>query len=107
VCMDTCHLYASGYDLTSPSSVEDTLSKFDDTVGLQSLKLIHLNDSKGGLGCHLDRHENIGKGHIGSAGFKAFLHNDKVRHLPMILETPIAEDGDWGKDLAVVRRLFR
>ncbi len=107
VCLDTCHLYAAGYDLTSPSSVEDTLSKFDETVGLQALKLIHLNDSKGGLGCHLDRHENIGKGQIGSAGFRAFLHNEKVRHLPMILETPVAEDGDWGKDLVVVRKLFK
>ena len=107
VCLDTCHAYASGYDLTSPSSVEDTLAKFDEAVGLRALKLIHLNDSKGGLGCHLDRHENIGKGHIGSAGFKAFLHNEKVRHLPMILETPITEEGGWGKDLAVVRKLFK
>ena len=102
-----CHAYAAGYDLTSPSSVEDTLSKFDETVGLQALKLIHLNDSKGGLGCHLDRHENIGKGQIGTAGIRAFLHNEKVRHLPMILETPVAEDGDWGKDLVVVRKLFK
>ena len=107
VCLDSCHAYASGYDLTSVNSVEDTLSKFDQTVGIGFLKLVHLNDSKGGLGCHLDRHENIGKGFIGSAGFKAFLHNSRVRHLPMILETPVREEGDWGKEMAVVRKLFR
>ena len=107
ICLDLCHLYAAGYDLTTVDAVEETLSKFDSSVGLKALKLIHLNDSKKGLGCHVDRHENIGKGYIGSAGFRAFLHNPKVRHLPMVLETPVAEDGDWGKDLAVVRKLFK
>jgi len=104
--LDVCHAYAAGYDLGSVKAVEDTLSRFDDAVGLGRLRLIHLNDSKGGLGCHLDRHENIGKGYIGTAGFKAFLHNDKVRHLPMILETPVRDEKDWGRDLAVVRKLF-
>ena len=85
VCGDTCHLYAAGYDLSSESAVEDTFRRFDDAVGIDRLRLIHLNDSKGGLGCHLDRHENIGKGYIGTAGFKAILHNERVRHLPMIL----------------------
>jgi deoxyribonuclease-4 len=106
VCFDTCHGYAFGYDLSSAGAVEDTLDKFDDAVGLERLRIIHLNDSKGGLGCHLDRHENIGKGYIGNAGFKAFLHDRRVRHLPMILETPVRDVKDWGKDLAVVRKLF-
>jgi deoxyribonuclease-4 len=106
VCLDSCHSYAAGYDLGSVNAVEDTHSRFDSTVGHGTLRLIHLNDSKGGLGCHLDRHENIGKGYIGAKGFKAFLRNPRVRRLPMILETPIAADGDWGKDMAVVRRFF-
>lgn len=107
VCFDTCHGYAAGYDLTTEAAVEDTLSKLEAAVGPGKLRLIHLNDSKGGLGCHLDRHENIGKGYIGRAGFTAFLHNLRVRHLPMILETPIREGGDWGKDMAIVRKLYR
>ncbi|HVP24090.1 MAG TPA: deoxyribonuclease IV [Conexivisphaerales archaeon] len=106
VCLDTCHMYASGYDVGSPGAVEDTFSKFDDVIGLERLKLVHLNDSKGGIGCHLDRHENIGKGYIGKAGFRAILHNEKVRRLPMIIETPVRDESDWGRDLAVVRKLY-
>jgi len=106
ICVDTCHLYAGGYDLTSANAVDDMLNRFDESVGIGRLKLIHLNDSKGGLGCHLDRHENIGRGYIGTGGFKAILHDQRVRHLPMILETPVRDVRDWGKDLAVVRKLY-
>jgi deoxyribonuclease-4 len=106
VCLDTCHAYAAGYDLSSEAAVKETLEKFELSVDLKRFLLVHLNDSKGGLGCHLDRHENIGRGYIGRRGFRAFLHDICVRNLPMILETPIEREEDWAKDMSVVRKLY-
>jgi len=106
VCLDTCHAYAAGYDLSSEAAVKETLEKFELSVDLKRFLLVHLNDSKGGLGCHLDRHENIGRGYIGRRGFRAFLHDIRVRNLPMILETPIEREEDWAKDMSVVRKLY-
>ncbi len=89
VCFDTAHVFAAGYDIRSEKGLDETLKHFDETIGLHKLKVIHLNDSKGALGSHIDRHEHIGLGHIGDAGFKNILHNKIFRKLPMILETPI------------------
>jgi len=105
VCMDTCHCYAAGQDLHTEKSVAATMAKFDDIIGLDRLKLIHLNDSKGGLGSGLDRHEHIGLGYIGREGFKAILHHPAIRELPMILETPEDERRDAAGNLAIVRKL--
>lgn len=91
VCVDTCHLFASGYDLRKESDVDKTLEKFDSVVGLKNLKFIHLNDSKGHLGSNLDRHEHIGLGMIGQEGLAAFLNQHSIRDLPVIMETPIDE----------------
>jgi deoxyribonuclease-4 len=89
ICLDTCHLFASGYDVRSCDNVEDTLETFDDVVGLRELKVVHLNDSKGKLGSNLDRHQHIGLGEIGLEGIAAFLNHAKIRNLPFIMETPI------------------
>jgi deoxyribonuclease IV len=105
VCLDTCHCYAAGQDLHTEKSVDATLAKFDETIGLGRLKLVHLNDSKGGLGSGLDRHEHIGLGYIGEKGFKALLHHDAIRGLPMILETPEDERRDAKGNLSLVRKL--
>ncbi len=105
VCFDTCHAYAAGYDLRTPKAVEETLAKFDSVVGFELLKVVHLNDSKGSVGSGLDRHEHIGKGYIGNKGFHAFLHHDKIRELPLILETPIEEEGDELIDMKRIRAL--
>jgi deoxyribonuclease IV len=91
ICMDTCHLFASGYDLRTKADVDKTLEKFDNIVGLKELKFIHLNDSKGPLGSNLDRHEHIGLGQIGTEGLVAFLNQRAIRALPVIMETPIDE----------------
>jgi deoxyribonuclease-4 len=91
ICMDTCHLFASGYDLRTKADVDETLEKFDNIVGLKELKFIHLNDSKGPLGSNLDRHEHIGLGQIGTEGLAAFLNQRAIRVLPVIMETPIDE----------------
>ena len=73
VCLDTCHLHAAGYDLRTSLALEATLDQFQDYIGLEKLMLIHLNDCKGALGAHLDRHEHIGLGQIGEEGFRAIL----------------------------------
>ncbi len=88
VCFDTCHAYAAGYDIVSRGAVKHTLQRFDETIGLEELKLVHLNDSKGGLGSKLDRHEHIGMGKIGEKGFRNILKS-RLGQLPLILETPI------------------
>ena len=106
VCFDTCHAYAAGYDLASPKAVENTLKLFDEIIGIKRLKLVHLNDSKGGLGSRLDRHEFIGKGFIGKRGFKAIVNHPKLKKLPMILETPVSNYKEYAKDLEVIRKLI-
>ena len=90
VCFDTAHAYAAGYDLRTRRAVEETIHKLDRIIGFERLKLVHLNDSRGGLGSHIDRHEHIGLGNIGEDGFRAILKS-KLSRLPLILETPIDE----------------
>ncbi|HEX7031466.1 MAG TPA: deoxyribonuclease IV [Nitrososphaera sp.] len=102
VCLDTCHLFASGYDLRKKSDVDKTLEKFDTVVGLRNLKFIHLNDSKGALGSNLDRHEHIGLGMIGEEGLSAFLNHRAIRDLPVIMETPIDEKRGDKQNLKIV-----
>lgn len=90
-CFDTCHGFAAGYELRTEASLNATLEHFDAVLGLSDLKLLHLNDAKGALNSRLDRHEHIGLGHIGEDGFRVILHDDRLRALPMILETPVDE----------------
>ena len=91
ICIDTCHAFAAGYDLRNEKNVKDVFEKFDSEIGLKHIKLIHLNDSKGELGCHLDRHEHIGLGHIGEAGLSQVVKLANKNKIPIILETPIDE----------------
>lgn len=90
VCFDTCHAFASGYNLRTPHAVSAVVSEFDKVVGLQYLKVSHVNDSKGEIGDNKDRHEHIGKGKIGAEGIAAFINHPRLRELDMILETPAA-----------------
>jgi deoxyribonuclease-4 len=105
VCFDTCHAFGAGYDLRDAESVERTVAELKQTVGLESLKVVHANDSSGELGSRRDRHEHIGMGHIGEQGFRAILHNDVFRRLPLILETPIDKRGTDVTDLRKLREL--
>jgi deoxyribonuclease-4 len=105
VCFDTCHAFGAGYDLRDAESVERTVSELKQTVGLGSLKVVHANDSSGELASRRDRHEHIGMGHIGEQGFRAILHNDVFRRLPLILETPIDKRGTDVTDLRKLREL--
>ncbi len=107
VCMDTCHCYAAGMDLHTQKSVDATLTKFNDVIGFEKMKVVHLNDSKFGLGSGRDRHEHVGMGYIGREGFKAILHHEAIRELPMIVETDQDELGDHQGDLRMVRKLAK
>jgi deoxyribonuclease-4 len=105
ICFDTAHAYAAGYDLSSPRGVEETFSRFDSVLGTDLLKVIHLNDSKVGLGSGRDLHEHIGMGYIGEKGFKALFKQEQVRNLPFIMETPIDDRRDAAGDLRKARDL--
>ena len=104
MCFDTCHAFAAGYDLVSRRAVEYVLQRLDETIGFKEVKLVHLNDSKGGLGCRIDRHEHIGMGRIGEGGFRNILKS-RLRQLPLILETPIDKRRSDLENLKKVREL--
>lgn len=89
ICFDTCHTFSAGYDLRTDKAVKDTMEKFDEVVGLEHLKILHLNDSKGTLGSNIDRHYHIGLGSIGEKGLSAVIKFMNKKKIPMILETPI------------------
>ena len=99
VCLDTCHAYAAGYALAPRDQFEDTLQRFDQTVGLKNLKALHLNDSQKPLGSRVDRHAHIGCGQMGEQPFRWIVHCDQLRHLPMYIETEKGTDEETGEDL--------
>ena len=108
VCLDTCHVFAAGYPLAPESDYQSTIDQFDRIVGLKRLKLFHLNDSKKPLGSRVDRHEAIGKGHLGLEPFRLIVNDPRFVKLPMILETPKESDDNDDMDninLAVLRSL--
>ena len=92
VCLDTAHVFAAGYDISSESSLRKTLSEFDRAIGSDRLAAIHLNDSKTGCGSRVDRHEHIGKGRIGLDAFRFITRNRRFRKIPKVLETPKGKD---------------
>lgn len=107
VCIDTCHLFASGYDLRTKQDVNIIVEKIKAIVGLNELRIIHLNDSKGGLGSNLDRHEHIGLGSIGVEGITAFLNHQAIQALPIIMETPIDATRGDEQNLQVVLDMIK
>ncbi|XP_073405600.1 probable endonuclease 4 isoform X2 [Dendrobates tinctorius] len=92
VCLDTCHAFAAGHNLSEKNGLQHMLDEFEKIVGLCYLKAVHLNDSKGEVGCRLDRHENIGRGHIGVEGFRKVMNEPRFNEIPMILETPASPE---------------
>lgn len=105
-CLDTAHLWAAGHDLREPSGVDAALRSFDRTVGLQNLRMVHLNDSRAALGSAMDRHEHIGAGSIGPAGIRAVLQHPALGSVPMFLETPGMDIGYDAVNMDRVRRLL-
>lgn len=108
VCLDTCHVFAAGYPLAPECEYEQTMREFDRLIGIKRLKLFHLNDSKKPLGSRIDRHEHVGKGHLGLEPFRLIVNDARFAKTPMILETP--KEGEKGEamdpvNLGVLRRL--
>jgi len=94
VCIDTCHAFVAGYDLRTAEKVKETFKEFDTHVGIENLKILHLNDARGELGCNLDRHYHLGLGGIGEEGIKSVVKFANKKKIPIILETPIDDDRD-------------
>ncbi len=99
VCIDTCHTYAAGYDISTPDGYARTFDEFDRVVGLRRIKAFHLNDSKKGLGCRVDRHEHIGQGALGLEAFRCLMNDARFAGVPMVLETPKGDDDEPVEDV--------
>lgn len=107
VCVDTCHIFAAGYDLRGEDAYQATISELDHHVGLERVKFFHLNDSKKELGCRVDRHEHIGRGMIGVEGFRNLVNDPRFTSLPMTLETPKGDDlAEDRENIAILRSLI-
>ena len=102
VCIDTCHIFAAGYDLRTAEACDSTLKEFDRVVGLKSLYAFHMNDSIKGLGSRVDRHAPLGKGMIGLDCFRFLMADPRTRSLPKYLETP---EGPalWEQEIRLLR----
>jgi len=105
VCLDTCHAFAAGYDLRTEKTAALTLEKFEKAIGFEHLKIVHLNDSRGEIGCNIDRHEHIGLGQIGEIGLAHFIKFANSKEIPIILETPIDERRDDLGNMKKVKEL--
>ena len=104
-CIDTCHCLASGYDVSTAAGLKKTVALMNQILGLDHIKVIHANDSKAPLNSHIDRHEHIGKGHIGLEGFRRVVRHPRLRTKVFIIETPYEEEGDDVRNIATLKRL--
>ncbi|XP_033629932.1 probable endonuclease 4 isoform X1 [Asterias rubens] len=105
VCLDTCHAFAAGFDLSSESGYQDMMEDFERIVGLKYLVAVHLNDSKGSVGSHLDRHEKIGQGHIGIQAFRRLINDPRFDNIPLILETPVENGSEYAEEIELLYSL--
>lgn len=105
-CLDTCHCFANGaYNVATAEGLEHTVEQIENILGLDHVNVIHTNDSKGGLASRLDRHQNIGEGHIGAEAFRRILQHPKLRDKAFILETPVDNPGDDKKNVDTLKEL--
>jgi len=109
ICVDTCHIFAAGYEIRSQKAYEETMRQLHSLIGLDHVTCVHLNDSRRELGSRVDRHAHIGQGQIGLEGFRLLINDPRLQHIPMILETPKGEDPVAAdrRNLAILRRLVR
>ncbi|MDH3611544.1 MAG: deoxyribonuclease IV [Nitrosopumilus sp.] len=103
VCFDTCHAFVSGYDLRTEKNVKETFKDFDKHVGMENLKILHLNDAKGEIGCNLDRHYHIGLGNIGNEGMSSVVKIITKKKIPIVLETPIDDTRDDFENVRIAK----
>lgn len=107
ICLDTCHMFAAGYDLRTGAGIDAMLEEVGRTVGLDRVRAVHLNDSKAPLGSGRDRHELLGRGHLGEEGLREIVCHPFIRELPLIIETPVADYPDYAGEIGKVRTLAR
>lgn len=105
VCIDTCHSFAAGYDLKTPEGYEKTMTEFDRIVGFQYLRGVHLNDSKSKLAGHLDRHNSIGAGELGTGSFEMLMNDPRFDNIPMVLET--IDETLWPQEIRELYAMIR
>ena len=103
VCLDTCHAFVAGYDLRTKDKVKETFKEFDKHVGIENLKILHLNDARGDIGCNLDRHYHLGLGGIGEEGITSVVKFANKKKIPIILETPIDDDRDDFENVKIAK----
>ncbi|MEK0330533.1 MAG: deoxyribonuclease IV [Nitrosopumilus sp.] len=103
ICFDTCHAFVSGYDLRTVEKVKETFDEFEKYVGIKNLKILHLNDARGEIGCNLDRHYHLGLGGIGEKGIAAVVKFANKKKIPIILETPIDDDRDDFENIKIAK----
>lgn len=107
VCLDTCHIFAAGYELRTPQAYERTMERFAEVIGFEKLGLVHLNDSKNPFGSRKDRHEHIGQGEMGVQPFRLLLRDARFSRVPMVIETPKDKAGTWDfMNLNILRLLM-
>ena len=103
VCLDTCHAFVAGYDLRTVDKVKETFKEFDKHIGIKNLKILHLNDARGEMGCNLDRHYHLGLGGIGEEGITSVVKFANKKKIPIILETPIDDDRDDFENVKIAK----
>jgi len=106
ICLDTCHVFAAGYDISTKQGYDSLWKDFQRDIGLSHLKVIHMNDSKRECGSQVDRHEEIGKGEIGLAGFRLLMNDERLISVPKILETPKADLEDDARNMRTLKSLI-
>jgi len=104
-CLDTCHLLAAGFDITTPAGLRSTIRQADEVLGMDHVHVFHANDSKTALGSRVDRHAKIGQGFIGSEPFRRLLAHPKLRRKAFISETPVEQEDDDRRNMATLRSL--
>ncbi len=105
VCLDTCHAHAAGYELREKEGFQDMIQEIEEDLGLEKVKVLHLNDSKNEKGSEKDNHQHIGEGNIGEKGFKNLVNSEKFEQLPMVLETPVTDEKGYSENLAKIKKL--
>lgn len=106
ICFDTCHVFAAGYDFSTQQGYAEVMHRFDQLIGLEKIRLFHINDSKKPCASRVDRHEHVGRGHIGEAGFACLMQDERLLQVAKILETPPGEANEEDlRNLDLLRRL--
>lgn len=107
VCLDSCHLFAAGYDFRNETEVKRLIDELDKKIGLDRVHLTHMNDSKKAFASNKDRHENIGEGLLGLEGIKNYLTDDFISKLPILLETPVDKETDYLKEINTIKGILQ